>query len=225
MYLSFRHENCETQSWFEIFVIIPFYGLVIRDTVRLNYLGHHIYPFAFIWSFHRELDLWWTQTPCDALPSLNLESMRFKPGTRRLTRLNIRGNVALTQQIMSFFWLLKLHFIPVSFKKPLTLKYKPQLSLLSSSDYKSFICASSVWSTWEAKTFSRDTQRSVAGSTRQPMKSTERTTFPYLRSASLYSNKAITVCCMRFHWMGSWRRKGKNGNCLNSVLLLFLFPV
>lgn len=85
------------------------------------------------------------------------------------------------------------------------LKYKPQLSFLSSPDYKSFIYASSVWSTWEAKTSSRDTQRSVAGSTRQPMKSTERTTSPYLRSASLYSNKAITVCCMRSHWMGSGR--------------------
>lgn len=89
------------------------------------------------------------------------------------------------------------------------LKYKPQLSSLSSPDYKSFICASSVWSIWEAKTSSRDTQRSVAGFTRQPMKSTERTTFPYLRSASLYSNKAITVCCMRFHRMGCRRRREK----------------
>lgn len=68
-----------------------------------------------------------------------------------------------------------------------------KFSLLSSSDYKSFICVSSVWSTWEAKAFCRDIQRSAAGSTRQPMKSTERTTFPYLRLASLYSNKAITV--------------------------------
>lgn len=108
------------------------------------------------------------------------------------------------------------------FKTPLTVKYKPWLFLLSWSDYKSFICASSVWSTWEAKTFSRDTQRSVAGSTHQPMKSTERTTYPYLRSASLYSNKAITVCCMRFHWMGSGkRREKKRGSCLNTVPLLF----
>lgn len=159
------------------------------------------------------------QTPCDALPSLNLESMRFRPGIRRLTRLNIQGNPAFTWQMTAVSLSLKLHFISV------VLKCKPKLSLLSSSDYKSFICVSSVWSTWEAKTFSRDTQRSVAGSTRRPMKSTEKMTFPYLRLASFYSNKAITVCCMRFRWMGSGRRRGKNGSCLNSVLLLFLFHV
>lgn len=151
--------------------------------------------------------------------------MRFKPGTRRLIRLNTQGNVDFTWQSVPVSLLRELHFISMSFKKPLMLKYKPQLSLLSSPDYKSFICASSVWSTWEAKTFSRGTQRSVAGSTRQPMKSTERTTFLYLRSASLYSNKAITVCCMRFHWMGFGGEEGKNGDCLNSVLLLFLFRV
>ncbi len=178
-------------------VTILFNVLVIRDTIRLNYLGHHIHPFAFIKSFHRGLDLWWAQTPCDALPSSNLGSTRFKPGTRRLTHLNIRGNAAFTWQIMPVSLLLQLHFISEFISMPL--KYKPELSLLSLLDYKSFICASSVWSTWEVKTFSRDTQRSAAGSTRQPMKSTERTTSPYLRSASFYSNKAITVCCMRFH--------------------------
>lgn len=77
------------------------------------------------------------------------------------------------------------------------------ISFLSSSDYKSFICVSSVWSTWEAKTSSRDTQRNVAGSTHQPMKSTGKMTFLYLRLALLYHNKAIAVCCMWLHWMDS----------------------
>lgn len=187
---------------------------MIKDKVGLNYLGHHIYPFAFIESFHRELDLWWTQTPCDVLPSLNLGSMRSKPGTRRLTRLNIQGSAAFTWQTKPSFFVSEVTFLIsvfISVFISMSLKYKPQFCLLSSSDYKSFICASSVWSTWEAKTFSRDTQRSVAGSTRQPMKSTERTTFPYLRSASLYGNKEITVCCMRFHWMGSGRRRRRRG--------------
>lgn len=79
----------------------------------------------------------------------------------------------------------------------------PELFLLSSSDYKSFICVSSVWSTWEAKTSSRDTQRNVAGSTHQPMKSTGKMTFLYLRLAPLYHNKAIAACCMWLHWMDS----------------------
>lgn len=99
-----------------------------------------------------------------------------------------------------------------------------QLFLLSLSDYKSFICASSVWSTWGAKTFSRDTQRSVAGSTHQPMKSTERTTFLYLRSASLYSNKAITVCCMRFPLNGFWEEEGKKWELFEQCPLGLFIP-
>lgn len=106
--------------------------------------------------------------------------------------------------------------------KSFTTKYNCSSPLLSSPDYKSFICASSVWSTWEAKTFSRDTQRSVAGSTRQPMKSTERTTFLYLRSASLYSNKAITECCTRFQWMGSGGEEKKWGLFEECPLALFI---
>lgn len=141
--------------------------------------------------------------------------MRFRPGTRRLTRLNIQGNAAFTWQIMPVYFSLKSNFISLFIS--MLLKCKPQLSLLSSSDYKSFICVSSVWSTWEAKTFSRDTQRSVAGSTRRPMKSTEKTTFPYLRWASLYSNKAITVCCMRFRWMGCGRRRGEKMGAIWTV--------
>lgn len=74
---------------------------------------------------------------------------------------------------------------------------------MSLSDCKSFICASSVWNTWEAETSSRDTQRSVVGSIHQPMKSTEKMTFLYLRSAHLYNNKARLECCMRFNWMSS----------------------
>lgn len=70
-------------------------------------------------------------------------------------------------------------------------------------DYKSFICVSSVWSTWEAKTFSRDTRRNAAGSTPQPMKSTGKTTFLCLRLVPFYHNKAIAVCCMRLRWVGS----------------------
>lgn len=148
--------------------------------------------------------------------------MRFRPGTRRLTRLNIQGNAAFTWQIMPVYFSLKSNFISLFIS--MLLKCKPQLSLLSSSDYKSFICVSSVWSTWEAKTFSRDTQRSVAGSTRRPMKSTEKTTFPYLRLASLYSNKAITVCCMRFRWMGCGRRRGKKWELFEQCPLALFIP-
>lgn len=100
----------------------------------------------------------------------------------------------------------------------------PRCLSLFPSDYKSFICASSVWSTWEAKTSSRGTQRSAAGSTRRPMKSTEKATFPYLRLASLCSNKAINVCCMRLSWIGSLRRRGVKWEMFEQCpLALFFF--
>lgn len=99
----------------------------------------------------------------------------------------------------------------------------PSCLSLFPSDYKSFICASSVWSTWEAKTSSRGTQRSAAGSTRRPMKSTEKATFPYLRLASLYSNKAISVCCMRLSWIGSLRRGGGEMGDVWTVSSCFFF--
>lgn len=103
-------------------------------------------------------------------------------------------------------------------------KYKPKLFLLSSSDYKSFICVSSVWSTWEAKTSSRDTQRNVAGSTHQPMKSTGKMTFLYLRLAPLYHNKAIAVCCMWLRWMDSGVVvEGKMGTGWEKKSLFFFF--
>lgn len=102
----------------------------------------------------------------------------------------------------------------------MSLKYKPRGILFAFFlDYKSFICVSSVWSTWEAKTFSRDTRRNAAGSTHQPMKSTGKTTFLSLRLVPFYHNKAIAVCCMRLHWVGSgvvvegknWEMEGKKG--------------
>lgn len=180
-----------------------FYGLVVRNTVGLDCLGHHVdslYVFAENWISgehrlhampcpHWIWEVWDSDLVLVALPSRIL-----------------KVNAAFTQQIMPVSFGTKLHIYLIK-KKMLMLKYKPHLFLLSLSDYKSFICASSVWSTWGAKTFSRDIQKSVAGSTRQPMKSTERTTFPYLRSASLYGNKAITVCCMRFQRMGSGKRR------------------
>lgn len=99
----------------------------------------------------------------------------------------------------------------------------PSCLSLFPSDYKSFICASSVWSTWEAKTSSRGTQRSAAGSTRRPMKSTEKATFPYLRLASLYSNKAISICCMRLSWIGSLRRRGVKWEMFEQCPLALFF--
>lgn len=162
---------------------------LIRDTIWLNYLGHHIHPLLFILSPHRGPDLRWTQTPCDARLSLNLGNMRFRLGTHPLIRLNIQGIVAFSWYIMFSLPTIVVAFVYFS------LKSKPELSFLT-LDYKSFICVSSVWSTWEAKTFSRDTRRNVAGSTHQPMKSTGKMTFLYLRLAPFfYHNKA--------NWMGS----------------------
>lgn len=182
-------------------VIVPLYKTDKRHHMNyLNYVGHHVYPWLFILSPHRGPDLRWKQTPRDAQLPLKLGNMRFRPGTRHLIPLNIQGIVAFSviNNIVFFVYkILACLFISVS------LKYKPELFLFSSSDYKSFICVSSVWSTWEAKTSSRDTQRNVAGSTRQPMRSTGKMTFLYLRLAPLFRNKAIAVYCMWLQWMDS----------------------
>lgn len=51
-----------------------------------------------------------------------------------------------------------------------------------SSDYRSCISASSVWSTWKARTFCKDIQGNVAGFIHRLMRSTEKITFLCLRS-------------------------------------------
>lgn len=88
-YLSISHENCEAQSWYK-----NCHDTIIRtcDKRQCNIeLSGSLYLSIFVKSLHRELDLWWTQTPLDAPLSLNLGSMRFRPGTRHHTHQSIQG--------------------------------------------------------------------------------------------------------------------------------------
>lgn len=170
----------------------------MRDTIWLNYLGHHIHSVTFYFiSIQRTGSQMSTDSiRCPAIIEIGkyeIQTWYSSPYPPEYSRY------CGCYKYVVFFCLQILACVFSS----VSLKYNPELFLLSSSDYKSFICVSSVWSTWEAKTSSRDTQRNVAGSTHQPMKSTGKMTFLYLRLAPLYHNKAIAACCMWLRWMDS----------------------
>lgn len=170
-----------------------------RGTIWLNYLGHHIHPWLFILSPQRTGSQMSTDSMrCPAVIEIGkyeIQTWYSSPYPPEYSRYC--GYFSYKYLLFALSTIFSMFVLGVFFL--VSLNYKPELFLLSSSDYKSFICVSSVWSTWEAKTSSRDTQRNVAGSTHQPMKSTGKMTFLYLRLAPLYHNKAVAACCIWLH--------------------------
>lgn len=207
-------------------------------------LWYDIEAFLFCIAVFREMEPWPSLTLDDTRLSLSLGSMKSRPGTLRLTHRNTQGtiNARLLYKINTLL-------IPEGKSVCQLINWNPNyrltfvlLSLLL-TDCKSFTCVSSVWSTWDARTSSSDTPRSVAGFNLQPMRFTGRMTFqcsrsevtlqssktmgasqmaPYLLySALLFFTRTMIICwCMKFD--SGFERGVEIINCLNLSNVLML---